>query len=244
MHNRVTIEDIPRMPIDEIAALPPDQLVLLTDEAAEALERARRVKDRLDGALDLKYGARACAARVAGGKATGTVRIQDGTFVVIADLPKRVKWDQTRLAEAVEIIRRDWNDDPTAVRPDRTEGCRDSVRIVAGGHPPAFRAGAHRRDRQANLPHRAGEGGGGVMAISLASLKRTTALAAPRILIHGVAGVGKTTFAAGAPKPVFIQTEDGLGTLEVPHFPLARTFDEVMEALAALYTEATTSRPW
>ena len=102
------------MPIGEIAALPPDQLVLLADEAAEALERARRVKDRLDGALDLKYGARACAARVAGGKATGTVRIQDGTFVVIADLPKRVKWDQTRLAEAIEIIRRDWNDDPTA----------------------------------------------------------------------------------------------------------------------------------
>ncbi len=72
------------------------------------------------------------------------------------------------------------------------------------------------------------------MAISLASLKRTTALAAPRILVHGVAGVGKTTFAAGAPAPVFICTEDGLGTLEATHFPLARTFDEVVEALAAL----------
>jgi hypothetical protein len=55
--------------------------------------------------------------------------------------------------------------------------------------------------------------------------------------IHGVHGVGKTTFAAGAPDPVFVLTEDGLGTLEVPHFPLARTFDEVMQALAALYTE-------
>lgn len=75
------------------------------------------------------------------------------------------------------------------------------------------------------------------MAISLASLKRATALAAPRVLIHGVAGVGKTTFAAGAPNPVFILTEDGLGTLDTPHFPLARTYDSVMEALAALYTE-------
>ena len=61
------------------------------------------------------------------------------------------------------------------------------------------------------------------MAISLASLKRTTGLAAPRILVHGVAGVGKTTFAAGAPAPVFICTEDGLGTLEATHFPPART---------------------
>jgi hypothetical protein len=76
------------------------------------------------------------------------------------------------------------------------------------------------------------------MAISLASLMSTTALASPRILIHGVAGVGKTTFGAGAPAPVFIPTEDGLGTLEVPHFPLARTFDQVMEALAALYSES------
>jgi hypothetical protein len=75
------------------------------------------------------------------------------------------------------------------------------------------------------------------MAISLASLNRTTALKPPRILVHGVHGVGKTTFAAGAPHPAFLLTEDGLGTLEVSHFPLARTFDEVMQALAALYTE-------
>ena len=32
-------------------------------------------------------------------------------------------------------------------------------------------------------------------------------------------------------------TEDGLGTLEVPHFPLARTFDEIMDALERLYTD-------
>ncbi|MGH6919726.1 MAG: ATP-binding protein [Geminicoccaceae bacterium] len=75
------------------------------------------------------------------------------------------------------------------------------------------------------------------MAISLASLNRTTALKPPRILVHGVHGVGKTTYAAGAPDPVFLLTEDGLGTLDVPHFPLARTFDQVMQALAALYTE-------
>ena len=75
------------------------------------------------------------------------------------------------------------------------------------------------------------------MAISLASLNRTAALKPPRILVHGVHGVGKTTFAADAPEPVFILTEDGLGTLDVPHFPLARTFDDVMQALAALYTE-------
>lgn len=75
------------------------------------------------------------------------------------------------------------------------------------------------------------------MAISLASLKRSAAFAAPRILIHGVAGVGKTTFATGAEDPVVIATEDGLGTIDVPHFPLAASFDDVMGAIAALYSE-------
>jgi hypothetical protein len=75
------------------------------------------------------------------------------------------------------------------------------------------------------------------MAIALASLRSTTALTPPRILVHGVAGIGKSTFAAGANKSVFVCTEDGLGLLDVPRFPLARTFDEVMEALAALYSE-------
>ena len=75
------------------------------------------------------------------------------------------------------------------------------------------------------------------MAISLASLKRSTTLSPPRILVHGVAGIGKTTLAAGAPSPVFIPTENGLGTLDVAHFPVAKSFGEVMEALVALYSE-------
>jgi len=75
------------------------------------------------------------------------------------------------------------------------------------------------------------------MAISLASLKETSALLPPRLLAHGVAGIGKTTFAAKSDRPVFLLTEDGLGTLKVPHFPLARSFEEIMEALAALYNE-------
>ena len=77
------------------------------------------------------------------------------------------------------------------------------------------------------------------MAIDIRSiLTSTTALTPPRILVHGVAGIGKTTFAAAAPASVFLCTEDGLGTLQATHFPLAKTFDEVMESLAALYTES------
>ena len=75
------------------------------------------------------------------------------------------------------------------------------------------------------------------MAISLASLRRGGDARPPRILVYGVAGVGKTQFAADAPDPVFLQTEDGLGQIEASTFGLLRSFDQVMEALGCLYTE-------
>ncbi|MDA0341183.1 MAG: ATP-binding protein [Proteobacteria bacterium] len=75
------------------------------------------------------------------------------------------------------------------------------------------------------------------MAISLASLQSSAANSPPRILTYGVAGVGKTTFATSAPGAVVVPTEDGLGTITAPRFPLAKSFEAVMEALAALYSE-------
>jgi len=74
------------------------------------------------------------------------------------------------------------------------------------------------------------------MAFSLASIQRNTPKS-PRMLIHGMPGVGKTTFACSAPDPIVIQTEDGLGTLDVPAFPLATDYAQVMEALGSLYQE-------
>jgi AAA domain len=74
------------------------------------------------------------------------------------------------------------------------------------------------------------------MAFSLASISRNSPKP-PRIIIHGDPGVGKTTFGACAPSPIFLQTEDGLGNLDCPAFPLAKSFDDVMSALQCLYTD-------
>lgn len=76
------------------------------------------------------------------------------------------------------------------------------------------------------------------MAISLASLRCSTSLTPPRLLLYGVAGVGKTLWSTSSPNPVVIQTEDGLGSINAPTFGLLRSFDEVMEAVACLYTES------
>jgi hypothetical protein len=58
-----------------------------------------------------------------------------------------------------------------------------------------------------------------------------------RMLVYGTAGIGKSTFATCAPSPIVIQTEDGLGEIDCHKFPVAQSFTEVMNALAALYQE-------
>jgi len=75
------------------------------------------------------------------------------------------------------------------------------------------------------------------MAFNLDSIKRSTGIKAPRVMIYGPHGLGKTTFGAGAPSPIFILTEDGLGRLEVDHFPVAASFNDVIDAIGTLYNE-------
>jgi hypothetical protein len=60
---------------------------------------------------------------------------------------------------------------------------------------------------------------------------------APRIVLYGVPGIGKTTLAACADSPVFIQTEDGLGNIDAPAFPKATSYKQVLAAMAALINE-------
>ena len=59
----------------------------------------------------------------------------------------------------------------------------------------------------------------------------------PRIMIYGSEGVGKSTFAALAPNPVFVQTEDGLSEIDCSKFPLAKSFDDVVLQLQAVRDE-------
>ena len=75
------------------------------------------------------------------------------------------------------------------------------------------------------------------MAFDISSITRGPRLMPQRIMVFGPHGVGKTTLAAQAPSPIFIQTEDGLGQLESPAFPLASSVQDVMDAINTLYSE-------
>lgn len=77
------------------------------------------------------------------------------------------------------------------------------------------------------------------MALSLSNLVRKSADKPPLIIIYGRGKMGKTTLASEFPSPIFIQTEDGAGDIEVTSFkaePLTK-FGEVMEAMEALASE-------
>jgi hypothetical protein len=73
------------------------------------------------------------------------------------------------------------------------------------------------------------------MSISLASISKTQRNSLPpRVVVHGAQKVGKSTFAAGAYKPIFLPLEDGLSGIEADAFPLLTSFAQVMEAIDSL----------
>ncbi|PPB82718.1 hypothetical protein LV82_00658 [Albidovulum inexpectatum] len=110
--NGPTADDLVRLDAAEIARLPVDLLAILQREVDERLKQAKAAKARLDGALTIRYATRAEEERRARGKDTGAVRFDDGDFTVVADLPKRVDWDQEQLAAMVARIRAA-GDDPS-----------------------------------------------------------------------------------------------------------------------------------
>ena len=108
--NHITLDALSRLPIAEIVALPASELARLQHEADEALREAKLTVAWLDGALTQKYAERAKAARADADKDFGVARFVDGDVTVVADLPKRVEWDQRDLADLVERIKADGED--------------------------------------------------------------------------------------------------------------------------------------
>lgn len=71
----------------------------------------------------------------------------------------------------------------------------------------------------------------------LSTIQRGRTVKPPRLVVYGMEGIGKSTFAASFPASVFIQTEDGLGQIDCARFPLAKKTSDVVDQLTALLKE-------
>lgn len=55
-----------------------------------------------------------------------------------------------------------------------------------------------------------------------------------RVLLYGPEGIGKSTFGANAPRPIFLGAEDGTASLDVVRFPRPDSLEDVHDAIALL----------
>ena len=102
--NIPSVDDMLNMPAGELAQMPVEMLAALQAELDHAGKQLKAATTRLSAALEVRYATRATEARRACGKDTGTVRLVDGDYTVVSDLPKRVDWDQEQLAQIARNI--------------------------------------------------------------------------------------------------------------------------------------------
>jgi len=72
----------------------------------------------------------------------------------------------------------------------------------------------------------------------LSGLKKSRVEKPMRVLLMGIDGIGKSTFASQAPDPIFIGAEDGTSELEVYRYPdEPREWNDIFTAIHVLTTE-------
>ena len=109
--NTPSVDDMLNMSTGDLAQMPVELLAALQGELDHASKQLKAATARFSAALEMRYATRAAEARRACGKDTGTVRLADGDYTVVADLPKRVEWDQETLAQIARNIA-DSGEDP------------------------------------------------------------------------------------------------------------------------------------
>lgn len=90
--------------VDDLAALPATQLAEIVRNLDELLTWHKQQRAKIDAALDRCYAERIQRARADAGKDFGKVHIDDSGIRITVDAPKRVSWDQTKLAAIAQRI--------------------------------------------------------------------------------------------------------------------------------------------
>ena len=143
-----TPEQVLATPAGTLAQQPAELLFSFKNSAADLLTDAKSLCDHIDQAIDFKWNERARFLRHEVDKDTGVVHFDDGNVRITADLPKKIEWDQTRLAEIARRISESGEDPKQYVEitfrvsetkfnawPDTLKSSFESARTVKTGKP-------------------------------------------------------------------------------------------------------------
>ena len=143
-----TPEQVLTTPAGTLAQQPAELLFSFKTSAADLLTDAKSLCDHIDQAIDFKWNERARFLRHEVDKDTGVVHFDDGNVRITADLPKKIEWDQTRLAEIARRISESGDDPKQYVEitfrvsetkfnawPDTLKSSFNAARTVKTGKP-------------------------------------------------------------------------------------------------------------
>lgn len=112
MRNSLTIDDIGNMPAADLMKLSAGEFAMLFDEADAMKAKAENAKAFLQTVIGEKYKDQITALYADKGETTGVVRVADGDYELVVNHPKRVDWDNDKLAAIAQRIVVEWNDNP------------------------------------------------------------------------------------------------------------------------------------
>lgn len=96
--------DLAEMSVNQLANLPPAQLVEADANLDHLIDWAKKTRAKFDTALNQRFGEQGRTALRDSGRDFGTAHISDGTLHIKFEMPKKVIWNQKQLAEIAERI--------------------------------------------------------------------------------------------------------------------------------------------
>jgi hypothetical protein len=96
--------ELAEMSVNQLANLSPERLQEASFNLDELIAWAKKAKVKLDTALEQRFGEQARQSLLESGRDFGTAHFDAGPLRVTFDLPKRVSWDQKKLADIAERV--------------------------------------------------------------------------------------------------------------------------------------------
>ncbi|BBE50800.1 hypothetical protein OYT1_ch1243 [Ferriphaselus amnicola] len=103
-HLTLTPSTLPDLSVSQLAALSQQELQEFDISLAMLATWVKLSRDRLNTALEQRYGEQARTALLESGRDFGVTHLSDGQLRVTYELPKRVSWDQAQLSKIAERI--------------------------------------------------------------------------------------------------------------------------------------------